>query len=196
MADESPPAIPDAALRLAEAMLFAAAAPVGARSLGQLLGDGLDAEFVLRALRERYAGRGVEVVEVAGGWQFRTAADLAPALRRVVSVPRRLPRAAMEVLAIVAYHQPVTRAEIEARRGTSLSQATLDPLLEAGMIAPGGRREVPGRPTEWQTTPAFLAQFGLRELRELPRREDLLVEPPSLLPTGEPACEPPRSTPA
>ena len=116
-------------------------------------------------------------MEVAGGWQFRTAADLAPLLRKVVTQPRRLPRAAMETLAIIAYHQPVTRPEIEEMRGTSLSQQTMDALLEAGLIAAGGRREVPGRPTLWGTTPAFLAQFGLRDLRDLPKREDLLVEP-------------------
>lgn len=178
--------VPEAVLRLAEAMLFAAAAPVGARALGQLLPETQDADAALRALRDRYAGRGVELIEVAGGWQFRTAPDLAPALRRVVQVPRRLPRAAMEVLAVIAYHQPATRAEIEALRGTSLAQATLDALLESGLIAPAGRREVAGRPTEWRTTPAFLAQFGLSDLRELPRREDLMVEPPSVLPQAEP----------
>jgi len=124
----------------------------------------------------------VELVEVAGGVQFRTAPDLAPRLRRVMEVPRRLPRAAMEMLAVVAYHQPLTRSEIEEIRGASLSQSTLDALLEAGLIAPKGRRESPGRPTLWGTTAAFLAQFGLRDLRELPRREDLLVEPPAVLP--------------
>jgi segregation and condensation protein B len=177
-----PAEIPDSALRLAEAMLFAAAAPVGARALGQILPTELDADAVLATLRQRYQGRGVELVEVSGGWQFRTAPDLAAALRRVVQTPRRLPRAAMEVLAVVAYHQPVTRAEIEALRGTSLSQATLDVLLESGLVAPAGHRDVAGRPTVWKTTPAFLAQFGLRDLRELPKREDLLVEPPSVLP--------------
>jgi segregation and condensation protein B len=172
-------AIPEDAMRLAEAMLFAAAAPVTARALGQVLPEGVEAEAVLAALAARYAGHGVEVVEVGGGWQFRTAPDLAPQLRKVVPVPRRLPRAAMETLAIVAYHQPVTRAEIEDIRGAALSQATLDALLESGLVAPKGRKEVPGRPTLWGTTPAFLTQFGLKDLRELPRREDLLVEPPA-----------------
>jgi segregation and condensation protein B len=176
MAEPSPE---DDALRLAEALVFAAAAPVTARQLAQLLPDGIEAEAVFAALRARYAGRGVELVEVAGGVQFRTAADLASRLRKVVSVPRRLPRAAMETLAIVAYHQPVTRPEIEEIRGAALAQATLDALLEGGLIAPRGRKEVPGRPTLWGTTPAFLAQFGLRDLRDLPRREDLLVEPPT-----------------
>ena len=164
-------------LRLAEALVFASAEPVAARALQQLLPAEADAAAVLAVLRERWAGRAVTLVEVAGGWQFRTAADLAPALRRVVPQPRRLPRAAMETLAIIAYHQPVTRPEIEEMRGTSLSQATMDALLDSGLIASGGRREVPGRPTLWGTTPAFLSQFGLRDLRDLPRREDLLVEP-------------------
>ena len=175
------------ALRLAEAMVFAAAAPVGLRALANLLPVGVDVDAVVAALRERYAGRGVELAEVAGGLQFRTAADLAPRLRRVVVVPRRLPRAAMETLAIVAYHQPVTRPEIEEIRGAALSQATLDALLELGLIAPKGRKEAPGRPTLWATTPAFLAQFGLRDLRDLPRREDLLVEPPAAVTAGQPA---------
>ncbi len=165
-------------LRLAEALVFASSAPVTLRSLGQALPPEADVEAVVAGLHARYAGRGVQLAEVAGGLQFRTAPDLAPLLRRVVQVPRRLPRVAMETLAIVAYHQPVTRPEIEEIRGASLAQATLDALLEAGLVAPQGRRETPGRPTLWGTTPAFLAQFGLRDLRELPRREDLLVEPP------------------
>ena len=123
--------------------------------------------------------------------QFRTAPDLAPRLRRVVSVPRRLPRVAMETLAIIAYHQPVTRGEIEEIRGAALSQATLDALLELGLVAPKGRKEVPGRPTLWGTTPAFLTHFGLRDMRDLPRRDDLLVEPPQV---AEPAApEPPEA---
>jgi segregation and condensation protein B len=175
-------------LRLAEALVFASSVPVSARALTQLLPDGADVDAVLAALRGRYAGRGVELAEVAGGLQFRTAADLAPRLRRVVHVPRRLPRAAMETLAIVAYHQPVTRPEIEEIRGASLAQATLDALLEAALITPRGRKETPGRPTLWGTTPEFLAQFALRDLRDLPRREDLLVEAPS---PPQPAAEAP-----
>jgi len=169
-------------LRLAEAALFASAEPMGARALGQLLPEDADADTVLAALRERYAGRGVELAEVAGGWQFRTAPDLAGKLRRVVVQPRRLPRAAMEALAVVAYHQPCTRAEIESVRGAALGQAALDSLLEAGLIAPCGKRDAPGRPTLWGTTPAFLARFGLRDLRDLPRREDLVIEPPTPMP--------------
>jgi len=169
--------VPDELLRLAEALVFASAEPVAAAALAPLLPEGVAATVVLAALAGRYAGRGVELVEVAGGWHFRTAADLAPKLRRVVAQPRRLPRVAMETLAIIAYHQPVTRPEIEEIRGASLSQATVDALLEAGLVVPKGRKEVPGRPTLWGTTPAFLAHFGLRDLRDLPRREDLLVEP-------------------
>jgi segregation and condensation protein B len=169
----------EAALRLAEAMVFASATPVSARALGQVLAADQDPDAVIAALRTRYAGRGVELVEVAGGVQFRTAPDLAPSLRKVVEVPRRLPRVAMETLAIIAYHQPVTRPEIEEIRGAALSQQTLDALLEAELVAPRGRKEAPGRPTLWATTPQFLAQFGLKDLRDLPRREDLLVEPPA-----------------
>ena len=171
----------DEALRLAEALVFASAGPVGARALSQLLPEDMDADAVIAALRERYAGRGVELAETGGGVQFRTAPDLAPLLRKVIEIPRRLPRVAMETLAIIAYHQPVTRPEIEEIRGTSLSQQTLDALLEADLIAPKGRRESPGRPTLWGTTPQFLAQFGLKDLRELPRREDLLLEPLSVV---------------
>jgi segregation and condensation protein B len=175
------------ALRLAEALVFASAAPVSARALTQLLPAETDADAVLSALRARYAGRGVELVEVAGGVQFRTAPDLAPRLRKVIEVPRRLPRVAMETLAIIAYHQPVTRPEIEEIRGASLSQQTLDALLEANLVAPKGRRESPGRPTLWGTTPQFLAQFGLSDLRDLPRRDDLLVEPPLPAPAEDAA---------
>jgi segregation and condensation protein B len=168
----------DASVRLAEAFIFASAEPVSLRALAQILPGDADPASVVTALAERTAGRGVTLVEVAGGWQFRTAGDLAAALKRVIQQPRRLPRPAMETLAIVAYHQPVTRPEIEELRGASLSQQTMEALMEAGLIESQGRREVPGRPTLWATTPAFLAQFGLRSLRELPRREDLLAEPP------------------
>ena len=177
------PAEPDEeSLRLAEALVFASAAPVSARALSQLLPDTADADAVIAALRARYAGRGVELVETAGGVQFRTAVELAPRLRKVIEVPRKLPRVAMETLAIIAYHQPCTRPEIEEIRGTSLSQQTLDALLEANLVAPKGRREVPGRPTLWGTTPQFLAQFGLKDIRDLPQRGDLLLETPQ--PTG------------
>lgn len=194
----------DEAVRLVEAMIFASAGPVSPRQLAALLPDGIEPEPVVVAVMARYAGHGVELAEVAGGWQFRTASDLAPQLRRVVQQPRRLPRAAMETLAIVAYHQPVTRPEIEEIRGAALSQATLDALLEAGLLMPRGRRESPGRPTLWGTTPAFLLQFGLRDLAELPRREDLLVDPIAVAMSSEagpddaalpPAALPPAALP-
>jgi segregation and condensation protein B len=163
------------ALRLAEALVFAADRPVPADRLQELLPPGLRAEAILTLLAARYAGRGVQLTEVAGGYAFRTAIDLAPLLTKVVEAPRRLPRVAMEALAIIAYHQPVTRPEIEEIRGTALSQATLEALLEHGLVAPRGRKEVPGRPVLWGTTPRFLEQFGLRALTDLPRREELLA---------------------
>jgi len=179
----------EAELRLAEALVFAGAGPVTARALSQILPECADVDAVIAALRERYAGRGVELAEVGGGVMFRTAEDLAPLLRKVVHVPRRLPRVAMETLAIIAYHQPVTRAEIEEIRGTSLAQQTLEALMEASLIMLRGRRETPGRPAIWGTTPQFLAQFGLNDLRDLPRREDLLLELP--IPTAAPAAPEP-----
>lgn len=173
----------EAVLRLAEAAIFASATPMTARGLSQILPVDVDAVAVIAALRPRYEGRGIELVEIGGGLRFRTAADLAPQLRKVVQVPRRLPRVALETLAIVAYHQPVTRPEIEEMRGTSLSQQTLDVLLENNLIVSRGRKETPGRPTLWGTTPRFLEYFGLRDIRELPRRQDLLLE--TVRPEGE-----------
>jgi segregation and condensation protein B len=172
------------AMRLAEAVIFASSQPVTPRVLANLLPEDTDVGAVMAALEAMYAGRGVGLVQAAGGWQFRTAPDIAPALRKVVELPRRLPRVAMETLAIVAYHQPVTRTEIEEIRGAALSQTTLDLLLENGLVTPKGRRETPGRPTLWGTTPAFLAQFGLNDLRDLPKREELLIDPsvPGLTP--------------
>jgi len=169
------------AIRLAEAVIFASREPVSARTLANLLPGDVDVDAVLAALTAHYAGRGVTLQAVAGGWQFRSAPDLAATLRKVVELPRKLPRVAMETLAIVAYHQPVTRTEIEEIRGAALSQNTLDLLLENGLITTKGRRETPGRPTLWGTTPAFLAQFGLNDLRDLPRREELLIDPNVIL---------------
>jgi segregation and condensation protein B len=185
----TPPSTPplrdpdDAALRLAEAAVFASATPMTPRALSQILPDDLDPAAVIAMLRTRYEGRGLELIEIGGGLQFRTAADLAPQLRKVVQVPRRLPRVALETLAIVAYHQPITRPEIEDLRGTGLSQQTLDTLLENDLIVSRGRKETPGRPTLWGTTPKFLEYFGLRDIRELPRRQDLLLE--AIRPGGE-----------
>jgi segregation and condensation protein B len=177
------------AMRLAEAAIFASAQPVSMRTLANLLPDGADPDQVMVALVDAYAPRGVNLVQAAGGWQFRTAPDIAPALRNVVEVPRRLPRVAMETLAIIAYHQPVTRAEIEEIRGAALSQNTLDLLLENGLVTPKGHKETPGRPTLWGTTPSFLAQFGLNDLRDLPKREELLIDPNVSLPQPDSPAE-------
>ncbi len=163
-------------VRLAEALIFASTEPVPTRQLAALLPEDADAENVLRILQALYADRGVNLVETAGAWQFRTVPNLAGRLTRVISRPRRLPRVAMETLAIIAWHQPVTRAQIEEIRGAALGQATLDALLEGALIRPAGHREVPGRPTLWATTTAFLAQFGLRDLADLPKRSDLVLE--------------------
>ncbi len=165
------------ALRLAEALIFAADRPITPQRLQPVLPERCDARAVLATLAEQRATDPVRLVEVAGGWAFRTAPELAPQLTRVVEVPRRLPRAAMETLAIIAYHQPVTRAEVEEIRGAALAQTTLESLLEMGLIQPRGRKEVPGRPSLWGTTTKFLEQFGLRSLNELPRREELVNEP-------------------
>ncbi len=160
-------------LRLAEALLFASAEPVSEKALADLLPEGVEAAAVLAALQEALAGRGVELVSVGGGWMLRTAEDLAPLLRKRFEVPRRLSRAAVETLAVIAYHQPVTRAEIEDLRGVALSQGTLETLIEAGFVEPKGKREIPGRPTTWGTTKAFLVHFGLASLKDLPRLDEL-----------------------
>jgi segregation and condensation protein B len=188
-ADAVPAPVNAQALRWAEAAIFASAQPVSARILTNLLPEGVDLDQVMAALVEAYAPRGINLVQAAGGWQFRTAPDVAPALRKIVEVPRRLPRVAMETLAIIAYHQPVTRTEIEEIRGAALSQNTLDLLLENGLVTPKGHKETPGRPTLWGTTPSFLAQFGLNDLRDLPKREELLIDPNVSLPQPEAPAE-------
>ena len=160
-------------LRLVEALLFASPEPLPQEELTRRLGEGTDVAGLLRDLGESYAERGVNLVRVAGGWTFRTAPDLAPNLRSERAVSRKLSRAAVETLAIITYHQPVTRAEIEAIRGVALARGTLDRLLEAGWVRPKGRREAPGRPLTWATTPAFLAHFGLDSLNELPGVDEL-----------------------
>ncbi|HYM01928.1 MAG TPA: SMC-Scp complex subunit ScpB [Stellaceae bacterium] len=160
-------------LRLVEALLFAASAPLDDASIAARLPEGADVEALVGALAEHYAPRGVNVVRVAGGWTLRTAPDLAPRLKLEQVVTRKLSRAAIETLAIVAYHQPVTRAEIEEIRGVVISKGTLDTLMEAGWIAPKGRRETPGRPVTWVTTEQFLVHFGLADRRDLPGIEEL-----------------------
>lgn len=161
------------ALRIAEALVFASAEPVPERVIAAHLPEGADAGAVLAALREAYRGRGVTLSAVGDGWAFRTADDLAYLFSREAVEPRRLSRAAMEVLAIIAYHQPVTRAEIEAVRGVETSKGTLDLLLETEWIRMRGRRQTPGRPVTYGTTPRFLDQFGLEALRDLPGLEEL-----------------------
>lgn len=161
------------ALRLVEALLFSAAEPLTEEALTERLGAEADIASLLGELAERYAGRGVNLVRRGGGWMFATAADLAPMLRHERAVARTLSRAAVETLAVIAYHQPVTRAEIEAIRGVALGRGTLDRLVEAGWVRPKGRREVPGRPLNWVTTPHFLAHFGLDDLAELPGVDEL-----------------------
>jgi segregation and condensation protein B len=160
-------------LRLLEALIFAAGEPLGEDALMARLDDTADLPALLAELAERYAGRGVNLVRLAGGWTFRTAPDLAPRLRIERKVARKLSRAAVETLAVIAYHQPVTRGEIEEIRGVALSKGTLDTLLEAGWVQPKGRRDTPGRPLNWVTTAGFLAHFGLDSLDELPGVDEL-----------------------
>lgn len=159
--------------RIAEALLFAAPRPLTVRELAERLPRGCDVGKVLETLEADYQGRGVTLVKVGAAYALRTAPDLAPYLTEHRSEPRRLSRAAVETLAIIAYHQPVTRAEIEEIRGVALSRGTLDVLLEAGWISPRGRRRSPGRPLTWGTSDTFLDHFGLGGLDQLPGIEDL-----------------------
>jgi len=151
-----------------EAVLFAAAEPLSVKDLEGRIPAGAEILPALQSLADRYATRGVHLVEVAGGWRFQTAGDLAFLMTREREEPRRLSRAGQETLAIVAYHQPVTRAEIEAIRGVQASRGTLDVLLEIGFVRPRGRRRTPGRPVTYVTTDAFLEHFGLASLTDLP----------------------------
>jgi segregation and condensation protein B len=160
-------------VRAVEAALFAAAEPMSAADISAHVGTGIDVAAALAELEAHYAGRGVNLVQRGNGWHFQTAADLAHILRREREEPRRLSRAAVETLAIIAYHEPVSRAEIEAIRGVQISKGTLDVLMEAGWVRPAGRREVPGRPLTYATTAAFLAHFGLESRRDLPGIDDL-----------------------
>jgi segregation and condensation protein B len=160
-------------LRLVEALLFAVAEPIGEDALLPHLDEGADVHGLLRELAESYAGHGVNLVRLAGGWAFRTAPDLAAKLRIERPVVRKLSRAAVETLAVIAYHQPVTRAEIEQIRGVALGKGTIDTLMAAGWVRPRGRRAGPGRPLLWVTTPDFLVHFGLDSVNELPGLEEL-----------------------
>ena len=160
-------------VRLAEATLFAEARPLTPEDLRARLPAEADLGAVLEDLAAAYEGRGVELARVGEGYAFRTARDLAGQLRLEVEVPKKLTRAAVETLAIIAYHQPVTRADIESIRGVATSRGTLDTLMEAGWIRPGRRRQTPGRPVTWITTVSFLEQFGLISLDDLPGVADL-----------------------
>lgn len=165
--------MPDDFLRAVEAALFVADAPMSPADLRLHVGDRGDLKSALATLADHYAGRGVNLVERGGRWHFQTAPDLAHILRREQDEPRKLSRAATETLAIIAYHEPVSRAEIEAIRGVQVAKGTLDVLMEAGWIRPAGRREVPGRPLIYATSPDFLTHFGLASRRDLPGVDDL-----------------------
>jgi segregation and condensation protein B len=173
---EEPPMDPQARpeeLRLLEALLFASAEPLDQAMLAKRMPDGVDVKAALAQLQAEYASRGVNLVRIANKWTFRTAGDLAWLMTRESTETRKLSRAAIEVLAIIAYHQPVTRAEIEEIRGVVTSKGTLDVLLETGWIRPRGRRKTPGRPLTFGTTESFLSQFSLEALGDLPGLEEL-----------------------
>ena len=191
-------ALPEA-LRAVEAVLFASSEPLTPADIAEHVGPDVDVPAALAELRAHYDGRGVELVERGRAWHFQTAPDLAFILRPEREESRRLSRAAVETLAIIAYHEPVTRAEIEAIRGVQISKGTLDVLMEAGWVRPAGRREGPGRPLTFATTQTFLQHFGLASRRDLPGIDDLraagLLDPIEAaleqlgLPSGEEAGE-------
>ena len=160
-------------LRVLEALLFAVSEPVTERAIAERLGAGADVPGLLEQLRGIYQSRGVELLQANGRWSFRTAPDVSERLRLEKLVPRKLSRAAIETLAIIAYHQPVTRAEIEEIRGVIVSSGTIDILLEEGWIKPRGRKQVPGRPVMWGTSNAFLDHFGLESIQDLPGIDEL-----------------------
>jgi segregation and condensation protein B len=160
-------------LRLLEAILFASTEPLGEKELAGRMPEGADINGLLQELKDHYANRGVHLLAFEDRWAFRTAPDLAPKFHIEREVIRKMSRAAIETLAIIAYHQPVTRAEIEEIRGVVISKGTLDMLLEIGWIRPKGRRETPGRPVTWATTDAFLEHFGLESCDALPGVEEL-----------------------
>jgi len=163
---------PDDLQRAVEALVFASEAPLSAEEIARRL-DVTDVGAALAAIAARHVGHGIELVERGGRWHFQTPADLAHLLRETRESARRLSRAGVETLAIIAYHEPVSRAEIEAIRGVQISKGTLDVLIEAGWIAPAGRRQLPGRPLTYATTSDFLAHFGLADRRDLPGLDDL-----------------------
>ncbi|MFA5591704.1 MAG: SMC-Scp complex subunit ScpB [Micavibrio sp.] len=160
-------------LKVLEAMLFASTAPMTPQAMLERLPEGADLNVLLPELKALYADRGVELSEINGAYAFRTAAAVAASLTIEKDVERRLSRAALETLAVIAYHQPITRAEIENIRGVATHKGTIDQLLELGWVKPGKRRETPGRPLTWLATNAFLDHFGLGSMMELPGLEDL-----------------------
>lgn len=166
---------PDDLARAVEAVLFASEHPLGVDEIRAHVGADADVRSALADLEALYAGRGIELVRRGDRWHFQTAADLAHLLRRDREENRKLSRAGIETLAIIAYHEPVTRAEIESIRGVQISKGTIDVLMEAGWVRPAGRREVPGRPLMYATTPGFLTHFGLASQRDLPGIDDLRV---------------------
>jgi segregation and condensation protein B len=184
------------AMRMAEAIVFASAEPVNERILTARLPDGIDVPLVMRELQLLYQNRGVNLLHVGSGWAFRTAGDLAFLMSRDAVQQKKLSRAALEVLAIIAYHQPVTRAEIEEIRGVETSKGTLDTLMETGWVRMRGRRRTPGRPVTYGTTETFLDHFGLEEIRDLPGIEELkgagLLSPrmPSNFSVPQPPADP------
>jgi segregation and condensation protein B len=163
----------DEAMRMAEAIVFASAEPVSERALAARLPEGVDVRATMLELQQIYSSRGVNLVRVADAWAFRTAGDLAYLMSRDAIQQKKLSRAALEVLAIIAYHQPVTRAEIEEIRGVETSKGTLDTLLETDWVRMRGRRRTPGRPVTYGTTDKFLDHFALEEIRDLPGMEEL-----------------------
>jgi segregation and condensation protein B len=185
--------------RLLEAMLFAATEPIEQSMLEARLPEGADVGALMGDLQTEYAERGVNLVRVAGKWCFRTAPDLASKLRIETTVPRKLSRAAVETLAILAYHQPATRTDVEQIRGVMISKGTFDTLMEAGWIHPVGRKNTPGRPVTWGTTETFLKHFGLNSLQDLPGIDELNAtglldpRPASVVVQGMPGIVPPRT---
>ena len=177
-------------LRVIEALLFAASEPLEPEQLRRSLPEGADLDRLLEQLRAAYAPRGVNLVCVGGRWTFRTAPDLAFLLRRDAVEERKLSRAALETLAIIAYHQPVTRTEIEEIRGVAVGKGSIDVLIETGWVEPKGRRRSPGKPLQYGTGAGFLDHFGLGALEDLPGLEELKAAglldpiPPSTTPSG------------
>ena len=174
MESQTPDALNDLqALRILEAVLFASSQPLSVQQLNELLPSEYEVEPLLLTLQSQYSGRGVHLVQIAEGWMFRTAPDLSWILQQERIEERKLSKAALETLSIIAYHQPVTRAEIEDIRGVSVSKGTLDLLLEAGWIRMRGRRRTPGRPLTFGTTQDFLSHFSLETITDLPGFADL-----------------------